>query len=337
MRDSSDLLTIEEQTQLLSQKAFRLAMILASTVLAAGLFELYLALFLIDAWQMMMTAVLTLSYCGVVLLSGLLIRLGKLVWGMGIIIGMMYLLVLPIVGMFVLNIGYVLALTLLILVPQLTLQTLPQKYINRIITLSVIGAFLIVLAELFGFETRLSFPILETFLPYFAIVLILIYGYLILRQLPHFSLRAKFVIGAVTLVVLTVIGLTVVINLNTRNTIINATGEELNNIARSQSLTIGELLARQIGLLQTLSLNQLVQINVDNAKTRYESSDLSGIQRELQELERDWQASGFTDPLVQTHLNNSVASELLEFQGRFRASLQIVATDQYGGLVGATT
>jgi putative methionine-R-sulfoxide reductase with GAF domain len=191
------------------------------------------------------------------------------------------------------------------------------------------------MAELFGSDNRLVAPALEAILPIATILMGVAYAVFIFRQFPRYSIRTKFIVSAVALVVFTVISLTFVISRSTQNTIINITGQRLSSVANSHGLAIGELLARQVGLLQTLSLNQAVQTNVEVANNSY-VDDPVRIGQTLDLLETEWQSADFTDILPQSRLNNMLARELLEFQGRFRTNINVLATDQYGGLVGTT-
>jgi hypothetical protein len=129
--------------------------------------------------------------------------------------------------------------------------------------------------------------------------------------------------------------LTFVISRNTRDTLIEVTGQRLNSVANSQGLLIGELLARQINTLQTLSRNQAIQTNVLIANNNYNGTDAE-IRLQLDELETTWRSAEYTDALPQSRLNNLVANELLEFQRQFRTNINVLATDRYGGIVGTT-
>jgi nitrate/nitrite-specific signal transduction histidine kinase len=275
------------------------------------------------------------GFSGILVVGWWLARSGRPVLGIWLVFVTMVAVWIISSAFFIANIGFVLGLSLLITIPQMAAQTLPRRQAVRATIWSVIGAFLTLIGELFGSSGRLIVTELETFLPVATVLMGLAYAAFIFRQFPRYAIRTKFIVSAVALVTMTVIALTFVISRNTQDTIINAAGRRLSTVANTQGLAVGELLARQIGLMQTLSLNQAVQTDVESANNLYDN-DPENINQQLELLEVEWQEVEPTDPLPQSRLNNLVAAELAEFQERFQTNISVLATDQYGGLVGAT-
>ena len=334
MRRSNDQLTTEIQIQEQSNNVIRvIRMIFLAALILTGL-EFYLAAIL-EAWQML-SAAWTLVIFDVFLVVGWLVaRSGRPTLGLWLVFVNMSIVWAISTAFFLANIGFILGLSLLLVIPLMAVQSLPRRQVVWATGWSAISAGIVLVAELFGSGNRLIVPALETVLPIATVLMGFAYAIFIFRQFPHYAIRTKFIVSAITLVTFTVVSLTLVISRSTQNTIITATGERLSSVSNIHGLAIGELLARQVGLLQTLSLNEAVQINVQVANNNY-SDDPAQVQRSLELLEEQWQSAEFTSPLPQSRLNNLVASELLEFQGRFRTYINVLATDQYGGLVGTT-
>ncbi|MFZ0544540.1 MAG: GAF domain-containing protein [Candidatus Promineifilaceae bacterium] len=335
MRRSADLQMTEIQHQDSSKNAVRVIQLIILAVLIVNALEFYLAITL-DAWQMFGVAWTQVGFDIFAIGGWWLARKGRSVWGLWVVFAAMIVVCIVATAFFMANTGLILALSVLLLIPMMAAQTMASRdQITRAILFALVGAMLILVAELYGAANRLIVPALETVLPIATVITSIIFAIIIFRQFPHFPIRTKFIASAVTLVALTVFALTFIISRNTQNTLVNAAGQRLGDIAYTHGLVVGELLARQVNSLQALSLNRAVQTDIIAANDSYSGDEIE-IQRELDELEAAWQTAEPTDALAQSHLNNSMADELLAFQGRFPSNSNILATDKYGGLVGAT-
>ncbi len=334
MSRSTDQLTTEIQFQEQSNNVMRvIRMIFMAALILTGL-EFYLAA-ITEAWQMLSAAWALVVFDIFLIIGWRLAQKGRPTLGLWVVFVNMSVIWAVSTAFFLANIGFILGLSLLLVIPLMAIQSLPRSQVVRATVWSAVSASIVLVAELFGSSNRLVVPALETVLPIATVFMGIAYALFIFRQFPRYTIRTKFVVSAVALVTFTVVTLTLVISRSTQDTLINTTGERLSSVANSHGLAIGELLARQLGLLQTLSLNQAVQVNVQVANNAY-SDDPVQIQQTLDLLEAEWQSAEFTGTLPQSRLNNLVARELLEFQGRFRTNINILTTDQYGGLVGTT-
>jgi GAF domain-containing protein len=228
-----------------------------------------------------------------------------------------------------------LGLSLIITLPFIAQRTIPENQFAWVIALTIVSFVLALVGNLYGPKNRLVFHALDGILPILTVLTGLGFVYYVSSQFSRFTIRTKFIASAVLLVLMTAFVLTFVISRNTRDTLIEVTGQRLNSVANSQGLLIGELLARQINTLQTLSRNQAIQTNVLIANNNYNGTDAE-IRLQLDELETTWRSAEYTDALPQSRLNNLVANELLEFQRQFRTNINVLATDRYGGIVGTT-
>jgi putative methionine-R-sulfoxide reductase with GAF domain len=318
-----------------SKNVVRTIQMILLAALVVTTLEFYLAATL-DASQMFAAAWTLVAFDMVVIVSWLVARTGRPVLGMWLVFGAMVVVWTISIAFFLANLGFVLALSLLLIIPLMAVQTMPSRaLVARATAWSIIGSLAVLIAELYGSPDRLVVPALETFLPVATVLMGVAFAVFVFRQFANFPIRTKFISSTIALVAMTIIILTFIISRNTQDTVINTSGQRLSSAANAQGLVIGELLARQVNSLQALSLNDAIQTEVLAANESYSGGEV-GIQQELEQLEADWQTAELADPLPQSRLNNLTAGELLEFQDRFKVNLNMLATDRYGGLVGAT-
>ncbi len=152
------------------------------------------------------------------------------------------------------------------------------------------------------------------------------------------SLRVKLIIMVVGVATLLVIALASYNYINTRTQITQSVSNNLRNVAQVQSAAIGDLLTRQINLLQSLATDKTLQDVVLACDANHCGDPQT--QTNLAALEAEWQNAYATksdsDPLVQSVLNNPAAVDLYTFRANFPDNLEILATSQYGALVAAT-
>src|SRR5207249_2780667 len=66
------------------------------------------------------------------------------------------------------------------------------------------------------------------------------------------------------------------------------------------------------------------------------TGDAAAIRAEIDRRDQTWRAAADTDPLIQDRLNGTIASELSEYHDTFPDNTEVLATDKYGALVGAS-
>jgi len=153
--------------------------------------------------------------------------------------------------------------------------------------------------------------------------------------LTNRTLRAKLVVTflAVSLLILGLV--TWLATYTTSTALAEKTGNTLQSLANARALATGDLLARQIDSLQTLSLNHILQAATEKQNDSYQGNPAK-IQSDLMELDQTWWLAAADDPLLQSVLVNDVATELRAFQAQFPNYAEIFITDQYGALLAAT-
>jgi GAF domain-containing protein/HAMP domain-containing protein len=113
-------------------------------------------------------------------------------------------------------------------------------------------------------------------------------------------------------------------------------GAGLKSLADSQSLAVGDFLARQVDKMQALSLNQILRDGVETINNGYEG-DEAQIRAEMQQLDLKWRSANDADPLIQSRLNSDMFEELRRYRDTFNDNLEVIVTDKYGGLAAATS
>jgi len=124
----------------------------------------------------------------------------------------------------------------------------------------------------------------------------------------------------------------------TQITLEEEVGENLNTLAASQSLAVGELLARQINILEVLSLNELVQDRVRTHVETYPERE-TAIETLLLTRTAVWEATS-TDtatPMMSDIIDNVITSAVAKFQTVFPGHVSMIVADLYGAVIAAST
>lgn len=149
------------------------------------------------------------------------------------------------------------------------------------------------------------------------------------------SLRTKMALAFATTILLS-IGVIAFINNRTTTTALTAQVESnLTSLAEAKAVNIGDLLAQQVNLLQTLSLTRGLHDRLALANTSY-GTDPVEIQANLNELDQQWIAADDTDFFIHRYQNNAPAAELQTFREAFPDHVEVFITDQHGGLLATT-
>ena len=150
-----------------------------------------------------------------------------------------------------------------------------------------------------------------------------------------FSLQAKVILTFVLMVVISNGVGAFVSSRNTATTLSAQVSDNLNNLAQSSAVNIGDLLARQVNALQTLSLNRSLHDRLRLANTSH-GTNPAEIQAELDRLDQQWIAADDADIFIRRYQANAPALELTTFRETFPAHVEVFITDQHGGLLATT-
>jgi len=317
--------------------AFRKAAILIIGVILSLPLVVYLAL-QSGAWQIYAALATVTSWAIVLSISAARARQNQASLAVTLIIGSQCI-VLPVIASLISGLGLILGLTQILLVPILISQSLSGPRAIRALSAGILSAVLTVLIELSAPWERVTYPLLQSVIPVFAVIIVLALSVYIIRQFSDYSLRTKLIIAFVTVTVVAVSTLAIVTNLSNRVRLKQEVGTSLTSQAESRALIVGETLEKELQSLQSFGLNKLVQDRVERASVSY-TGDPAIIQSQIEILDRQWQAADAAnnnnDPLVYRVLNEVISSELRTYRDTFPENVEIFVTDQYGANVGAT-
>jgi len=149
------------------------------------------------------------------------------------------------------------------------------------------------------------------------------------------SLRVKLIGTFLILSTVTIIVVAFVSSRVTTQTLNEIIGEQLHDLASSRAYAVGDLLSRQVEVVEALSLDTALHTTILSANASY-TGNAAEIQAELERRDHQWLAASSNDPLIQETLNNALATEFRLFQARFPDHVEIFVTDRYGALLAAT-
>jgi GAF domain-containing protein/HAMP domain-containing protein len=115
-------------------------------------------------------------------------------------------------------------------------------------------------------------------------------------------------------------------------------GAEFETLADSEASGIGEILSKQIIILQGIALNDLVKADAETSSMSYQG-DLPAIEAELLVIDDQWRAAADDSALVQSIVDpasNRLTAQLLDFAMAFPDHVELFLTDRYGGLLAST-
>ncbi|MEJ5201936.1 MAG: substrate-binding domain-containing protein, partial [Anaerolineales bacterium] len=172
-----------------------------------------------------------------------------------------------------------------------------------------------------------------------AVMVWLIYFFILIRQFSEYSLRTKVIIVFLSVVFASSGAITVLNQTNLSRTLADNVGRTLENLSQTSATTLGDLLFFQVEKLNTLALDQSVQVGVSGANLLY-PEDPQMIERQIAQREMNWRVSfaagDMEDRLVASRLNNTMARRLREFMAIFPDFEGLFVTDQYGALVASS-
>ncbi len=301
-----------------------------------GLFSLYQNIFVLDG--SIVNALIVLTVSGFINWQAFRARQGHVVSAVLITLILVYtanyFITFRISGL-----GALVGVITLIIGYTLISQSFPQHQILRGITVVTVASISLILLDLF-------LPTLRNPVPpsLFAIVatllsgIVLLYFLILAREFKNYDLRFKFISAVTALAMISIVITTVVVSLIVQNILTNEVGRSIHDVTGSRASGMGEALAREVNLLQTVSLNPIVRREMILQNVDYGTLSRGEIIRELEAQDAIWRTTTLTqnELLFQENLNSAAARELRAFQAQFLDNLELFITDRYGGLVAAS-
>ncbi len=238
--------------------------------------------------------------------------------------------------LFIESLGTLMTIILLVISLGIIAQTVPQGRIGWSMAVFIVLGFILILVDRFLPREKTSLPShSETIIVVAAIVTILAIAIIVFRQFSTFSLREKLISATLAVAIIAVLALAVGVNILTKNAITNEVGSNLRILSESQSLAIGEFLARKINTLEALSTNTIIIETAQAKNASYDNADASPSEQ-IAQVAAQWPQMTVDDDFVKDILEGDVAVELEQYQTLFPENTQLIVTDKYGGQIGAT-
>jgi methyl-accepting chemotaxis protein len=155
------------------------------------------------------------------------------------------------------------------------------------------------------------------------------------QMLADLPVRAKLLLAFLAI---TAVSASMIAFFSARTTSANLTetvGATLKNAATQNGLAVGNALERQVAALKAFSLDKALKDGVEAINAQHDREP-ARVQENLEKQNREWIAAEKRDIFVFTRLNNPPALEMKDYRGRFPDNIEVMATDKFGGLVGAT-
>ncbi|HEX9922769.1 MAG TPA: HAMP domain-containing protein, partial [Anaerolineae bacterium] len=324
----------QKETAHRTQNALRILWIYLSAVSLTLPLYLYLMIFQETSWQLLVLIGISLALILVTINGYRLVRKGRINRAMGSLIGGMMAASAGVAAM-VAGLGVVLGLSLALIALSVAAQTLPTKGLNWVILIGFTGGIIVGIIELIGPATQLNAPAVQTFISTIALAVALIYGGFILWQFKSYPLATKFLVAFLIITLLPLSLMTILNNHFNRETLSEEVGGRLNDLAQLQALSVGNLLASQIDLVQVLTSNETLQTKLAVVNNAYKG-DATEIEAQLQALDQQWRAAPDNDAFIQKVLEDPGAEVLRKFRAQFVDHVELFVTDRYGALIATT-
>lgn len=179
------------------------------------------------------------------------------------------------------------------------------------------------------FPTQIAYPIM--------IVMLVAAGIVLALQYRNYMLTGKLIavfLGITLVVAVLLAAMIIYVSQGRQRALI---GNQLQFNAANQGLIIGDDLDKQVGMLKTLANGKNLVQAVTDADALYTGSPVE-IQAELARLNQEWEAApNVYEPLIWDRLHQPIAKDLSDFHIIFPDHEQVFVTDQYGGIVAAST
>ncbi len=330
--------TQKDSAQEFGSNAERIGKIgLPASIIAASLY-LYLAL-QFGNWQLYAWSVDIWILALAVFVSIILARRGHVTWGTGLMLTAISLTFMGAVAL-IEGIGLLLGISSVLLVSLIAGQTLPTKAASRAIIFGVFSGITSILLDLYLPAYRLPQPdIIRVFLPGILGVVILLYGFITVRQFRNYKLRNKLIISFSVVALIGVAAISLISNLVVREQVTEQAGTTLHTLAQAQAQAIGNNIVHQVELLTALEDNQALEEAANVANASYQGSQ-AAIHAEINRLDEQWRAADSAkndnDVLVKSVLSNALATTLTYFRKSFPDHVEIFVTDRYGASIAST-
>jgi GAF domain-containing protein/HAMP domain-containing protein len=331
----NDMTQINQDPQNLIRNAWRVAWAL----LGAGILTFFvygIVAIQLGVWQIMAAAGSIGVYVMINVVSLYLLRQGHKDLAVILIMGGISL-VMPFVSSLLTGVGIALGIGLILLNLLIAGLTLAPKYITPVIFISLFFGMLTIFIDVMNVSPmeRLLIPEIRLFAPFIVVASVLALGIFIVRQFKNYNLRTKFMLIFLSVSVLSFSIVLGFANWRANTLLKQQIGEDLFSLATAQGKEIGNILQTQVRILEALSLNDATNIALSTRNISY-PQDAEEIQTKLNEVADFWGRTQDKEALKSSLFNIFLSAELQDFTSVFPTHLDLLVTDKYGGVVGAS-
>lgn len=258
----------------------------------------------------------------------------------GIIVGLLGLYFISFVSVFfTTDLGIIQSVFTFSVALTIVIQLLPKERLTQGLITVLALSIVLILADVLWPVTRTVATTEQIALQsLLAAGATLIFLFFFFRNFRDYNLQAKFVM-AVTLLAVIAIGITTVaVSVSISNILTAQIGSDLANISQARASGIGEILSREIRILETLRLNQVIRRQLTETNITYLDQERNEVYQSLLDEDERWRSitPSDTEFLFNEVLSNPATRELRTFQDAFPNNPDLFITDQFGALVAAT-
>lgn len=167
-------------------------------------------------------------------------------------------------------------------------------------------------------------------------VLLFFYVIFIFRNFRRYPLAAKLILAFVLVSIFSAGAVGAFTLMNVRDTMQRQIGENLQALANTQGVSVGNLFEQQINALYALAQGDLLQEELLRANRRFVDQQPAEWVATLRAYDRQWRTLPTDDPQIQSAVNSPIAQRLREFSNTFRGNLNLLVTDRYGALLASS-
>lgn len=167
------------------------------------------------------------------------------------------------------GLGLAFAVGLLVMVSQAGSLVFSNKETTRALVITAVASLGMIVLDILNPPFRAAIPLLTAVIPVTALLLTAVLGYLIFRSFSNYTLRGKLTVAMLAVAIMAVVIISSSIIFISRSVLLRNVGATLQTNAAFESLAVGEVLARQVGLLESLALNE--QIGETATLTRFQN------------------------------------------------------------------
>ncbi|GAB4494633.1 MAG: hypothetical protein OHK0052_00140 [Anaerolineales bacterium] len=215
-------------------------------------------------------------------------------------------------------------------------QSLPNRLLGRGTLLGIglgLAAYVVDTLNLPWRATPVSNPSTSIAV---AGTLLFFYAIFIFRNFRRYPLAAKLVLSFVLASILSAGAVGAFTLMNVRDTMQRQIGENLQALANTQGVSVGNLLEQQVNALKALAQGDLLQEELLRANRRFAGQQPTEWVTTLRAYDRQWRTLPVDDPQIQSIVNSVVAQHLREFGNTFSGNLNLLVTDRYGALLASS-